>query len=106
MRKPTDRDPWALCSFRLDGPRGLLQLLHVLLRILLKFRNAIVAAEAERLAFVDVCHLRVDLLLVHHREKIDPKVTYVYEGKTLGFCCDDCIPEFKKDPEKYMKELK
>ena len=39
-------------------------------------------------------------------EKIDPKVTYVYKDKTIGFCCDDCIPEFKKDPEKYMKDLK
>ena len=39
-------------------------------------------------------------------EKIDPKVTYVYKDKTIGFCCDDCIPEFKKDPEKYVKDMK
>jgi YHS domain-containing protein len=43
---------------------------------------------------------------VMHDEKVNPKVTYVYEEKTIGFCCDDCIPEFKKDPEKYMKKLK
>ena len=43
---------------------------------------------------------------IQHEEKIDPKVTYVYDGKTIGFCCADCIPEFKKDPEKYVKELK
>lgn len=38
--------------------------------------------------------------------EIDPKVTTVYQNKTIGFCCADCIDEFKKDPEKYMKKLK
>jgi YHS domain-containing protein len=39
--------------------------------------------------------------------KIDPKgKTYVYNGKTIGFCCADCIDEFKKNPEKYMASLK
>jgi YHS domain-containing protein len=39
-------------------------------------------------------------------DEIDPKVTYLYQGKVIGFCCEKCIPEFKKDPEKYMKDLK
>ena len=39
-------------------------------------------------------------------EKIDPKVTTVYKGKVIGFCCEDCIEKFNKDPEKYMKTLK
>jgi YHS domain-containing protein len=30
----------------------------------------------------------------------------MYQGKTIGFCCEDCIGDFKKDPEKYMKTLK
>jgi YHS domain-containing protein len=38
--------------------------------------------------------------------KIDPTVTYMYEGKTYGFCCKDCIAEFKKDPAKYAAEAK
>jgi YHS domain-containing protein len=37
---------------------------------------------------------------------IDPEVTVVYKGQTIGFCCSDCIAEFQKDPEKYMKNLK
>lgn len=37
---------------------------------------------------------------------VDPTVTYLYQGKVIGFCCEDCIPDFKKDPEKYMKDLK
>jgi YHS domain-containing protein len=40
------------------------------------------------------------------KEDIDPKVTYVYKGKTIGFCCEDCIPKFKADPDKYMANLK
>jgi YHS domain-containing protein len=39
-------------------------------------------------------------------DEIDPKVTYLYQGQVIGFCCEKCIPEFKKDPEKYMKDLK
>ena len=37
--------------------------------------------------------------------EVDPKVTVVYKGKTIGFCCDTCPPEFKKDPEKFMKKV-
>jgi len=39
-------------------------------------------------------------------DKVDPKVTYDYKGQTIGFCCKDCIADFKKDPEKYLKDLK
>jgi YHS domain-containing protein len=39
-------------------------------------------------------------------DDIDPKVTYLYNGQVIGFCCEKCIAEFKKDPEKYMKDLK
>ena len=39
-------------------------------------------------------------------DEIDPKVTYLYQGKVVGFCCEKCIDEFKKDPDKYMKDLK
>jgi hypothetical protein len=33
-----------------------------------------------------------------------PIVT-VYKGQEIKFCCKDCPPDFKKDPEKYMKKL-
>jgi YHS domain-containing protein len=33
---------------------------------------------------------------------VDPKLTTEYKGKTIGFCCDSCPAEFKKDPAKYM----
>ena len=38
--------------------------------------------------------------------KIDPKVTVAHAGKTIGFCCEDCIPTFKKEPAKYLATLK
>ena len=38
-------------------------------------------------------------------DPVDARYTVNYEGKTVGFCCPDCLPEFKKDPEKYMKKL-
>ena len=37
--------------------------------------------------------------------EIDPKVTRLYKGKLIGFCCNDCLETFDKDPEKYMKRL-
>jgi YHS domain-containing protein len=44
---------------------------------------------------------------VDHDDPVDPKTpTVTYKGKVIGFCCEDCIPKFKKDPEKYMKTLK
>jgi YHS domain-containing protein len=33
---------------------------------------------------------------------VDPAVTTAYKGKTIGFCCDTCPPEFKKNPAKFM----
>lgn len=39
-------------------------------------------------------------------EAVDPKVSVVYKGKTIGFCCKDCIKDFEKDPEKYVKNMK
>jgi len=38
---------------------------------------------------------------------VDPKVkTVTYKGKVYGFCCDGCPDLFKKDPEKYLKNMK
>lgn len=43
---------------------------------------------------------------VENDDPIDPNVTTVYNGKVVAFCCKDCVPKFKQDPEKYMKNLK
>jgi YHS domain-containing protein len=43
---------------------------------------------------------------VNTKDPIDPKVTYMYNGKVYGFCCEDCIADFKKDPEKYAARAK
>jgi YHS domain-containing protein len=32
-------------------------------------------------------------------------VVYVYKGQEVKFCCPNCEPEFKADPEKFMKKL-
>lgn len=33
------------------------------------------------------------------------KSTVVYEGKEYNVCCEMCVKDFKKDPEKYIKKL-
>ena len=40
-------------------------------------------------------------------DPIDAKAkTIVYKGKTIGFCCEDCVEPFQKNPEKYTKNMK
>lgn len=36
----------------------------------------------------------------------DKTVTTVHNGKTYAFCCAECIPEFKKNPEKFAANAK
>lgn len=33
----------------------------------------------------------------------DGAVDYVYAGKLLRFCCEDCIKDFEKNPQEYLK---
>jgi hypothetical protein len=43
---------------------------------------------------------------VEQENKVDPKVTVAHAGKTIGFCCADCIPTFQKEPAKYLASMK
>ena len=38
-------------------------------------------------------------------DKVNPKVSYVYQGKKYHFCCTGCIKKFQKNPEKYIAKL-
>ena len=44
--------------------------------------------------------------VVEKENDVNPRSTVVYDGKTIGFCCNDCIRDFKKDPRKYLADLK
>jgi YHS domain-containing protein len=37
--------------------------------------------------------------------KVDKKIYTDYRGKRIYFCCSGCIAEFKKSPDKYMKQM-
>jgi YHS domain-containing protein len=37
--------------------------------------------------------------------KINKNIYSDYQGNRVYFCCEMCIGEFAKDPEKYMKKL-
>jgi YHS domain-containing protein len=43
---------------------------------------------------------------VHTEDAVDPTVTTVYEGKVIGFCCEDCQKKFDLDPKAYAAKLK
>jgi YHS domain-containing protein len=36
---------------------------------------------------------------------IDKNIFVDYKGQRIYFCCPGCDAEFKKDPEKYVKEM-
>jgi YHS domain-containing protein len=38
--------------------------------------------------------------------KINREVFIDYKGKRIYFCCPGCDREFKKDPEKYLKQMR
>ena len=38
--------------------------------------------------------------------EMGPPIEYVYQGKTLKFCCKSCVPKFEKEPEKYLTKSK
>jgi len=37
--------------------------------------------------------------------KIDKNVYTDYQGKRIYFCCSGCVDDFKKNPEKYLKQM-
>ncbi len=38
-------------------------------------------------------------------DDVDKEVTETYKGRTIAFCCKDCVKDFKKDPDKFVKKL-
>lgn len=47
----------------------------------------------------------LDVCLVEG-DKLDASAfSFVHQGQEVKFCCDGCLPEFKKDPAKYLAKL-
>ncbi|MBN2561831.1 MAG: DUF2231 domain-containing protein [Phycisphaerae bacterium] len=38
-------------------------------------------------------------------EEADPNITTVYKGRTIAFCCDNCLAKFKANREQYSDRL-
>jgi YHS domain-containing protein len=38
--------------------------------------------------------------------KINKDIYADYQGQRVYFCCPDCIPIFKKNPEAYLKKMR
>ena len=43
---------------------------------------------------------------VERENEVDVRITLPHEGRTIGFCCKDCVKDFRKDPKKYVAGLK
>ena len=66
---------------------------------------AIAAAQTQPTATATVTDLHNTVCPVGGDKVGDSKLTETYQGKIYHFCCDDCPEKFKKDPEKYAKEV-
>ena len=47
-------------------------------------------------------HKPVNSLCLVSGEKVDPKITADYKGKTYAVCCKTCLKKFTKNPDKYI----
>jgi YHS domain-containing protein len=43
---------------------------------------------------------------IDRENAVDPTATAEYNGKLIGFCCEDCIKKFDLDPDAYLANLK
>src|SRR5688500_17901316 len=43
---------------------------------------------------------------VERENEVDARITLVHDGRTIGFCCKDCVKDFRKDPKKHAAGLK
>ena len=43
---------------------------------------------------------------VERENAIDARVSIWHDGRAIGFCCKDCVKDFRKDPRKYLADLK
>jgi hypothetical protein len=43
---------------------------------------------------------------VERENEVDARITLQHAGATIGFCCKDCVKDFRKDPKKYAAGLK
>jgi len=47
----------------------------------------------------------VQVLCPISSEPIDEEISTYFEGRTVKFCCGDCLAIFEKDPQKYLTIL-
>ncbi len=59
-----------------------------------------------KLTMQGVTELGNEKCLVEKDDDVDPAVFVVYKKKIVGLCCDHCVEEFSKNPEKYMPKGK
>jgi YHS domain-containing protein len=38
-------------------------------------------------------------------DDVDKELTETHKGRKIAFCCNDCVKDFKKDPDKFVKKL-
>jgi YHS domain-containing protein len=38
-------------------------------------------------------------------DEVDGDYTLVYEGRVIGFCCEDCVDKFRANPQRYLPRL-
>lgn len=48
----------------------------------------------------------VNLICPIKGKPVNAAKTFTYKGKLIGLCCDNCLAQFKKNPEKFISKVK
>lgn len=62
-------------------------------------------ASAESQASLIPYPLEVCIVSGEELGSMGEPVVIVHEGREIKFCCDSCLPEFQKDPAKFLAKL-
>ena len=71
------------------------------------FATSLALASTEPAAVVPKSDYPLSICVVSGDKlgQMGPPAILQYQGTEVRFCCKDCIKDFQKDPEKYMKRL-
>lgn len=52
-------------------------------------------------------HYPMDICLVTNQKltAMGEPINHIYRNRLVRFCCNNCVTQFEKDPEKYLKQL-
>ena len=78
---------------------------HILLFLFVAFLGTIHAAETITPVSASTYPLSICIVSGDKLGQMGAPTVRNYKGTEVRFCCKDCVKDFEKDPDKYLKRL-